>query len=188
MMVKQRSIYTTRRFLRILEKGWSRVERLVNRMSTAAPVVQSLNPFYHLGTLIIFLLVILTVTGAYLTILYRPGSERAYASVALISANWFGSLMRTSHRYAGDALIIVAFLHAWKMFISDRFWGSRWFTWISRLGAPLPLLVHRYHGLFPRLGSAGPVVDRICDQLSAGCVCLFIYGTGGGGTHLLFLS
>ena len=131
MMVKQRSIYTTRRFLRMLEKGWSGVERLVNRLSTGTPVVQSLNPFYHLGTLVIFLLVILTVTGAYLTIFYRPGSERAYTSVALISANWFGSLMRTSHRYASDALILVAFLHAWKMFISDRFWGSRWFAWLT---------------------------------------------------------
>ncbi|MEZ4862500.1 MAG: hydrogenase iron-sulfur subunit [Caldilineaceae bacterium] len=130
-MTKQRSIYATRHTLRTLEKGWSGVERFTNRLGTVAAAVPPYNPLYHLGTLVIFLLVVLTITGAYLTIFYRPGSERAYASVLLISAGWLGSLMRTVHRDASDALILVAFLHAWKMFVSDRFWGSRWFAWVT---------------------------------------------------------
>ena len=125
-MGKQRSIYATRRTLRRLEGWWTGLERFINRLAT-----HPYNPLYHLGTLLIFLLIVLTVTGAYLTLLYRPGSDRAYASVVLISANWFGSLMRTVHRYASDVLLLVAFLHAGKMFVSDRFWGSRWFAWVT---------------------------------------------------------
>jgi len=128
-MAKPRSIYATRRPLRRLEGWWTGIERLINRLG--ALTTHPYNPLYHLGTLLIVLLIVLTVTGAYLTLFYRPGSDRAYASVVLISASWLGSLMRTVHRYASDALIVVAFLHAWKMFISDRFWGSRWFAWVT---------------------------------------------------------
>jgi len=130
-MTKPRTIYATRRTLRRLEQGWVGVERLINRLSGVMAQTRPYNPLYHLGTLIIFLLAILTITGVYLMLLYRPGSERAYESVALISATWFGSLIRTIHRYASDALILVAFLHAGKMLISDRFWGSRWLAWVS---------------------------------------------------------
>ena len=89
------------------------------------------NPLYYSGQLAIILLIILTVTGIYLTLLYRPGSDRAYQSVVVLGSNWFGSLMRTSHRYASDALIVVVLIHALKMFVSDRFWGSRWFAWVT---------------------------------------------------------
>ncbi len=121
--------YLERRLLRTLERLWTRGEGVLNRLTTSP-----FNPLYHLGTLSIFLLIVLTVTGAYLTLFYRPGADRAYASVVGISASWLGSLMRTTHRYAADALIVVIFVHALKMLLSDRFWGSRWLAWISGWG------------------------------------------------------
>lgn len=130
-MSKQHSIYPRRRWLRALEKGTAWFEGAINRWGTVNERIRPYNPLYHLGTLAIFLLIVLTVTGLYLTIFYRPGVERAYPSVAAISATWLGSLMRTVHRYASDALIVVSILHALKMFFSDRFWGSRWLAWVS---------------------------------------------------------
>lgn len=130
-MAKQRKIYAQRRPLRVMEKGWTAFERFINRITAVGPKVAPYNPFYHLGTLTIFLLIILTITGFYLVIFYRPGTDRAYLSVAGMSDNWFNLLIRTVHRYTSDAIIVVAFLHALKMFVSDRFWGSRWFAWIS---------------------------------------------------------
>ncbi len=130
-MTKQRTVYARRRILRTLEKGWSGWERFINRLTTAGPKFAPYNPFYHLGTLTIFLLIILTVTGIYLVVFYRPGSDRAYLSVAAMSENGLSLLMRSVHRYTSDAIIIVVFLHALKMLISDRFWGNRWFAWIS---------------------------------------------------------
>ncbi len=130
-MAKQRAIYARRKTLRTLEKGWTAVERFINRLATINAKTAPYNPLYHLGTLIIFLLIILTVTGLYLVIFYRPGTDRAYVSVASMSTNQFSLLVRTVHRYTSDAIIIVTILHALKMLVSDRFWGNRWFAWIS---------------------------------------------------------
>ena len=118
--------YAERRFLRSLEKGWAKIEALVNRITKS-----DFNPLYHLGTLTIFMVIVLIATGAYLTIMYRPGSDVAYATVERISSNWFGSLMRSAHRYASDAMIVLVLLHFLKMMFSDRFWGSRWLAWTS---------------------------------------------------------
>ncbi|WP_420628058.1 cytochrome b N-terminal domain-containing protein [Candidatus Leptofilum sp.] len=130
-MAKQPSIYPRRRLLRALERGTAWLERAINRFGTVNERIRPYNPLYHLGTLAIFLLIVLTITGLYLTVFYRPGVDRAYASVAGMSATWLGSLMRTVHRYASDALIVVSILHALKTFFSDRFWGSRWLAWLS---------------------------------------------------------
>lgn len=126
-MAETRTIYAGRRRLRALERGWTAGERLLNRLAGS----QAYNPLYHLGTLEIFLLFVLIGTGIYLTIFYRPGSDRAYVSVVALSATRLGSLMRGIHRYAADALILVAFLHAFKMLVMDRFWGSRWLAWVT---------------------------------------------------------
>lgn len=123
--------YLTRRGLRRPERAWARLEGLINRLAAAAEPLRPYNPLYHLGPLLIFLLLLLAATGIVLLLLYRPGMERAYDSVQAISRGWLGSLVRSVHRYASDALIVVAFLHALKMLLSDRFWGSRWLAWVS---------------------------------------------------------
>lgn len=123
------SSYADRRLLRRLEGMWSRAEARLNRLTTS-----NFNPLYHLGTLSIFFLLVLTFTGIYLTIFYRPGAARAYESVAGISASWLGSLVRTLHRYAADGLMVTVLLHALKMLLADRVGGSRWLSWVSGWG------------------------------------------------------
>ncbi len=118
--------YTERRFMRTLERGWAFIEGVVNRFAKS-----DFNPLYHLGTLTIFMLIVLIATGTYLTIIYRPGLDVAYATIEKIDSNWFGSLMRSVHRYASDAMILLIVLHLIKMFISDKFWGQRWLAWTS---------------------------------------------------------
>ena len=122
----KRPWYAQRRFLRRLERLWAKLEQGVSLLTG-----QAFNPLYHLGTLAVILLVVLTVTGIYLTIFYRPGAERAYETVVAISNTFVGNLMRSIHRYAADALVIVALLHAFKMLVGDRFWGARWLAWVS---------------------------------------------------------
>ncbi|HLA05864.1 MAG TPA: hypothetical protein VJ022_00355, partial [Anaerolineales bacterium] len=120
------NLYAQRQTLRALEKIWVRFEGLINRFTKS-----DFNPFYHLGTLTIFMLVVLIATGAYLTAIYRPGLDVAYATVERIDSNWFGSLMRSIHRYASDGMIVLIVLHFLKMLVSDRYWGSRWLAWTS---------------------------------------------------------
>lgn len=112
--------------MRKLEKIGVAIEGAVNRFAKS-----DFNPFYHLGTLTIFMLVVLIATGTYLTLVYRPGAEVAYETVQKISSTWYGSLIRSVHRYASDAMIILIILHMIRMFIGDRFWGQRWLAWTS---------------------------------------------------------
>ena len=121
-----KKLYTERRALRKIERAWVSVEGVINRFAKS-----DFNPMYHLGTLTIFMLVVLIATGAYLTLIYRPGAEAAYMTVEKISANWFGLLVRSIHRYASDAMIILIILHLCRMFVSDRFWGPRWLAWTT---------------------------------------------------------
>ncbi|MBM4427297.1 MAG: 4Fe-4S dicluster domain-containing protein [Chloroflexi bacterium] len=118
--------YAQRKLLRALEKLWAKFEGFINRFTKS-----DFNPFYHLGTLTIFMLIVLIATGVYLTILYRPGLDVAYQTVEKIDSTWFGSLMRSMHRYASDGMIVLIVLHMLKMLFSDRFSGQRWLAWTS---------------------------------------------------------
>ena len=120
------NLYTKRRFLRRSEKLWTSLEGFVNRFTRS-----DFNPFYHLGTLTIFMLIVLIATGTYLTLIYRPGLDVAYATVNKIDSNWFGSLIRSMHRYASDGMIVLIVFHLLKVLVSDRFWGQRWLAWTS---------------------------------------------------------
>lgn len=123
-MVKK--LYPERRFLRALERAWVSFEGGISLFTHS-----DFNPLYHLSTLLVFMLVVLIVTGAYLTIFYRPGLDVAYATVERIDSQRLGSLMRSVHRYAADAMILLTILHMVKMLVSDKFWGQRWLAWTS---------------------------------------------------------
>jgi coenzyme F420-reducing hydrogenase delta subunit/ferredoxin len=106
------------------------LEALLDRLVSAP-----LNPLYHTGTIAVFSLAVALVTGIYLFLFYRVGTEAAHRSIEEIMAQpWgIGALMRSLHRYASDAAIVAAALHGLKMFLNDRFWGPRWIGWVSGL-------------------------------------------------------
>ncbi len=106
------------------------LEALLDRLVSAP-----LNPLYHTGTIAVFSLAVALVTGIYLFLFYRVGTDAAHRSIEEIMAQpWgIGALMRSFHRYASDAAIVAAALHGLKMFLNDRFWGPRWIGWVSGL-------------------------------------------------------
>ena len=90
------------------------------------------NPLYLSGALTAALLAILIATGLYLLLYYRIGAP--YASVARLAEQpWAGRWIRGVHRYASDAAIITAGVHALRMFAQGRRWGPRALAWISGL-------------------------------------------------------
>ena len=97
------------------------------------------NPVHQSGALAAWLLVVLAVTGSYLLVYYRVGSPSA--SVQRIAADpWVGSWVRTLHRYATDAFVVAAALHAMRILAQARGWGSRaraWITGVFLLGVGL---------------------------------------------------
>jgi quinol-cytochrome oxidoreductase complex cytochrome b subunit/coenzyme F420-reducing hydrogenase delta subunit len=99
------------------------------------------NPLFHLGTLGWYFYWITIVSGIYLYIFFDTGINQAYESLEYITnVQWYaGGVMRSLHRYASDALIIVMMLHLVREFVMDRYRGARWFTWFT--GVPLLWLV-----------------------------------------------
>lgn len=120
----------------IARAAFESVDKLFNKAFTPA-----WNPLYHLGTLGWFFYWIVIVSGIYLYIFFDTGITQAYESLEYITnVQWYaGGVMRSLHRYASDALIIVMMLHLTREFVMDRYRGVRWFTWFT--GVPLIWLV-----------------------------------------------
>jgi coenzyme F420-reducing hydrogenase delta subunit/Pyruvate/2-oxoacid:ferredoxin oxidoreductase delta subunit len=88
------------------------------------------NPLYHSGVIAAALFAVLLVTGLYLVFVYRLSAP--YESVARLAAQpWLGGWIRSLHRYASDAAVIAALVHAFRMFAQGRSWGPRALAWIT---------------------------------------------------------
>ena len=96
-----------------------------------------LNPVTQLGTLGWFLFWIVTASGIYVYVFFDTGLTQAWESLERLSREqwWLGGIMRSLHRYASDALVVVVLLHALREFAMDRIRGNRWFPWLT--GVPL---------------------------------------------------
>ncbi|MEK7846542.1 MAG: cytochrome b N-terminal domain-containing protein, partial [Nitrospinota bacterium] len=89
------------------------------------------NPFYWLGTLCFFFMVLIFITGIYLFLFYRTSNP--YESLQYLSANqWYlGGIIRSLHRYASDGLILFLSIHLIREFLLGRYRQWRLFSWIS---------------------------------------------------------
>lgn len=117
-----------------IEKAALAFESLVGRLIGAG--ADQINPFYHTGTIAVFLLLVVGVTGLYLTLFYIApglGTRHAYGAVSAIDAHWLliGRIVRGVHRYASGAAVIATLLHAVRTLFQDRFRGARWLAWFS---------------------------------------------------------
>jgi len=108
------------------------VRRLLDTLDAAADRVAGwrYNPLYQSGTLVVVLLLVLLVTGAWLLLFYRVGAP--WASVDRITANpWTGNWVRGLHRYASDAAALAILVHLVRMAVQRRSWGPRALAWLS---------------------------------------------------------
>jgi len=119
-----------RRFLNFLERVSLGVEAPLSKIFGKP----ELNPLYHTGTITTFLLLVILLTGVYLTLFYQFGFDASYDSVSKIETNFVGRIMRSAHRYASAAVVFTALLHGWRTFFQDRFRGPRWLAWVSGIG------------------------------------------------------
>lgn len=99
------------------------------------------NPLHQLGALGWYFFWVVVVSGVYLYIFFDSGLTQAYESVEeLTRTQWYaGGVMRSLHRYASDALVVVILLHLLREFILGRLSGARWFAWFT--GVPMLWLV-----------------------------------------------
>ncbi|HSL71176.1 MAG TPA: cytochrome b N-terminal domain-containing protein, partial [Longimicrobiales bacterium] len=93
------------------------------------------NPMRQLGAVGWLLFWIVAASGIYLYVFFDTGIAQAYESVQALTHGqwWAGGIMRSLHRYASDALVVVALVHMVREFAFDRLHGPRWFSWITGL-------------------------------------------------------
>jgi coenzyme F420-reducing hydrogenase delta subunit/Pyruvate/2-oxoacid:ferredoxin oxidoreductase delta subunit len=117
------------------------------------------NPLYHSGALVVALLLVVLVTGIYLLFFYRIGAP--FASVARISDQvWLGRWIRGLHRYASDAAVVAAAVHALRLFAQGRSWGPRTLAWVSGLTLLFVVLVCGWTGYVMVWDVQGQVLAR----------------------------
>ncbi len=102
-------------------------------------IYRLLAPWRHLGALGFALFWMLAASGIYLYIRFDTSVAGAYSSISDLEW-WFGGILRSLHRYAADAFVVVLALHIVRELAAGRFRGFRAFTWIS--GVPLVWLLY----------------------------------------------
>jgi NAD-dependent dihydropyrimidine dehydrogenase PreA subunit len=109
-------------------RGLDRVETTFDRWFGP-----SLNPWRHLGALGFFLFWIVAASGIYVYVLFDTSVSGAYRSVEYMTREqWYAAgLMRSLHRYASDAFVVVMLLHLAQEWIRGHAKGFRWFSWVT---------------------------------------------------------
>lgn len=100
---------------------------------------RQLNPFYHTGTIAVFLTLVVGLTGFYIFLFYKYGFEESYLSVLHMNDMIITRTMRAVHRYASGALVVTTLLHAYRTLFMERFRGQRWLAWVT--GIVLTILI-----------------------------------------------
>ncbi|MCM2290621.1 MAG: hydrogenase iron-sulfur subunit [Sulfuritalea sp.] len=100
------------------------------------------NPLRHLGALGLFCLWILVATGLYLYTVLDTSIEGVYSSIDDLSREqWYlGGVLRSLHRYAADAFVLVMLLHLVREWAYGRYHGFRLYSWVT--GVPLIWLAY----------------------------------------------
>jgi ferredoxin/coenzyme F420-reducing hydrogenase delta subunit len=112
--------------------AYHRLEHGFDRVFGAA-----LNPWRHLGALGFLFFWIIAVTGLYLYAVLDTSVDGVYRSINwLAREQWYaGGVLRSLHRYAADAFLLVTLLHLAREFLLGRYTGFRHFSWLT--GVPL---------------------------------------------------
>lgn len=111
---------------------WQRVERALD-----AAFGSALNPLRHLGAIGFLCFWLLAVSGIYLYAAIDTSVGGAWDSIERLSRlPWYaGGWLRSLHRYAADAFVLMMALHLAREWLHGRYRGFRRFSWLT--GVPL---------------------------------------------------
>lgn len=94
--------------------------------------VPKVNWWYTLGSASLFIFVIQTVTGIFLTVYYVPTPDHAYDSVEYIMNEVaFGWLIRGMHHWGANLMVIFVFLHLLRTFFMGSYKFPRELSWLT---------------------------------------------------------
>ncbi|MBA2304269.1 MAG: cytochrome b N-terminal domain-containing protein [Acidobacteria bacterium] len=89
--------------------------------------------FFTLGSVLLALLAVQLLTGAFLTLYYAPTPDHAYDSVRFIIGTVPGRLVRGLHHYGASFLVVALVLHMVRVVAFGSYKAPREATWLSGL-------------------------------------------------------
>lgn len=110
-----------------LDRATAAAESPIRRLVGSA----RLNPLPHAGTISVFLLIVVTITGVYLTLFFEFGFVDSYRAVSKIAAHPIQRVIRGVHRFSSAALVVTTLVHGWRIFVMQRFTGPRRWRWLT---------------------------------------------------------
>ena len=96
--------------------------------------------FFTLGSVLLALLTIQLMTGAFLTLYYAPTPDHAYDSVRFIMQGAAGRLVRGLHHFGASFLVVAAALHMLRVILFGSYKPPRELTWLAGLALLLLIL------------------------------------------------
>ncbi len=95
------------------------------------PHSMKLTTTFGLGVILVFLFLIMILTGVLLMLHYTPSVADAYNSVKdIVHVVPGGRIIRNIHRLASHAMVIVVFLHLLRTFYTGAYLGGRQLNWV----------------------------------------------------------
>ena len=88
---------------------------------------------FTLGSVLLALISIQLLTGAFLTLYYAPTPDHAYESVRFISSTTSGRLVRGLHHFGASFLVVFLVLHLLRVVVLGSYKPPREITWLSGL-------------------------------------------------------
>lgn len=86
--------------------------------------------WYYTGGIAVFLFIVQIITGVLLMVHYNPG--QAHASVqAIMSQVDFGWLIRSTHSWSANLMVLVVFVHMFSAFFMGSYKYPRELTWLT---------------------------------------------------------
>ena len=107
--------------------------RSVRRVLLEEPLPPGTGWFFTLGSVLLALLSIQLLTGAFLTLYYAPTPDHAYDSVRFISSTTAGRLVRGLHHFGASFIVVAVVLHMLRVILFGSYKPPREVTWLSGL-------------------------------------------------------
>jgi quinol-cytochrome oxidoreductase complex cytochrome b subunit len=102
---------------------------------------------WGLGVAATTLIGLLLLSGLLLKFVYEPVPGRAYESILYINTQVpLGQLLRNVHRWSGNGLLLVVFLHFLRVFYTGAFMPPRQVNWIVGLGLFAAVILSNFTG------------------------------------------
>lgn len=89
--------------------------------------------FFTLGSILLALLAVQILTGAFLTLYYAPTPDHAYDSIRFIMSTAAGRLVRGLHHFGASFLVVALVLHMLRVIAFGSYKPPREMTWLSGL-------------------------------------------------------